>query len=499
MDLRHITFSLLCVVACAAPCAANDNAMWIWVSGSNLTNQYGVYGTKGITDAGNMPGARHSFVSWVDAGGNFWLFGGTGFAASGQGYMNDLWKFDGTNWTWISGSDTTNQYGVYGTKGVAAASNVPGARYDCVSWMDSQGNFWLFGGYGYAASGSSSWLNDLWKFDGTDWTWVSGSSSVNSPGVFGTKGVASPSNVPPARMGSISWMDANNFWLFGGGDRNDLWKFNGMWTWVSGSSSSSGYGTYGTKGVAAPGNVPGGRYGSISWTDSSGNLWLFGGYGCTTTTTRGRLNDLWKFDGTNWMWVSGSNLLDQYGVYGTKGVADGNNIPGGRYDSISWIDDGDRLWLLGGFGYTDDDSGVLNDLWCFSGTAWTWVGGSDCPKQYGVYGDRGIAHPANMPGTRWAPTGGKDAVGEFLLFGGWGYAGSAFGYLNDLWKFGIPEEASDMSGDGNVNGADLMTLASQWEGTPGTPSADLAPQPAGDGLINFRDFAFLASRWMESI
>ncbi len=31
------------------------------------------------------------------------------------------------------------------------------------------------------------------------WTWISGSSSVNQPGVYGTQGTATPSNVPGAR------------------------------------------------------------------------------------------------------------------------------------------------------------------------------------------------------------------------------------------------------------------------------------------------------------
>jgi hypothetical protein len=32
------------------------------------------------------------------------------------GYLCDLWRFDGTYWTWISGSALRNQYGIYGTK-----------------------------------------------------------------------------------------------------------------------------------------------------------------------------------------------------------------------------------------------------------------------------------------------------------------------------------------------------------------------------------------------
>ena len=71
------------------------------------------------------------------------------------GYLNDLWKFDGNDWTWIKGNNTFNQLGVYGTLGVPNSANNPGARYFSTSWIDSQNNMWLFGGLGYPASGST--------------------------------------------------------------------------------------------------------------------------------------------------------------------------------------------------------------------------------------------------------------------------------------------------------------------------------------------------------
>src|SRR5574341_498235 len=107
-------------------------------------------------------------VSWIDGSGNLWLFGGEGVDSAGRwGDLNDLWKFDGTNWTWISGSDTIIypfQGGVYGTKGTASPSNVPGGRFGAVSWIDGSGNFWLFGGYGYDTSRAAARLTDLSTF-----------------------------------------------------------------------------------------------------------------------------------------------------------------------------------------------------------------------------------------------------------------------------------------------------------------------------------------------
>lgn len=165
------------------------------------------------------------------------------------------------------------------------------------------------------------------------------------------------------------------------------------WTWMGGSTTVTGAnggqpGVYGMQGVAAAVNVPGSRgYSGTSWTDASGNLWLFGGLGFDSTGNQGNLNDLWEFNpATNqWAWVSGSSVLGtgqcgtlagQPGVYGTQGTPASTNTPGGRQAHVSWTDRSGNFWLFGGYGCTSTGSnGDLNDLWEFNPTAktWTWV------------------------------------------------------------------------------------------------------------------------------
>jgi len=353
-----------------------DGNNWTWVSGSDVTEQSGNYGVKGVADIANVPGARIRGVTWVDTSDDFWLFGGIGFDSAGTvGRLNDLWRWDGSNWTWISGSDVVNQSGVYGVKGTPAGSNMPGARRGAVSWSDSSGNFWLFGGSGYDSAGASSSLNDLWRWDGSEWTWVSGSDVVRQPGVYGEKGIVAGSNEPGARSTSVEWTDASgNFWLFGGagrdsagssGNLNDLWRWDGdNWTWVSGSNIVSQIGIYGTKGIADATNVPGAREFPVSWIGANGSLWLFGGWGYDSTGTVDHLNDLWRWDGSEWIWVSGSNVVNQSGSYGTKGISDATNAPGARNRFIAWTDISGNLWFFGGEGY--DGTGnfdILNDMW----------------------------------------------------------------------------------------------------------------------------------------
>jgi len=60
-------------------------------------------------------------------------------------------------WRWMSGSNTPDQPGVYGEKGIASINNYPGARYGAVGWYDSlKEEFWLFGGQGKNGTGSGA-------------------------------------------------------------------------------------------------------------------------------------------------------------------------------------------------------------------------------------------------------------------------------------------------------------------------------------------------------
>jgi beta-lactam-binding protein with PASTA domain/N-acetylneuraminic acid mutarotase len=296
-----------------------------------------------------------------------------------------------SQWSWISGDDS-NLNPVYGTVGQGAAGNTPGSRRYAATWSDPQGQLWLFGG----------------------------SLNASDPGAVG----------------------------------NDLWRFSpttGLWTWMSGSKTANASGTYGTQGTATNSNVPGARTGSATWTDASGALWLFGGTGFDSQGTQDLLNDLWKYD-TNahqWTWVSGYNVVDDVGVYGTLGVAAPANVPSGRIVASTWLDKSGNLWLFGGnnccmlvgniYEFYD-----LNDVWRFNPTSgeWTWIAGSQSPNAAGVFGTRGVADSANTPQARHGAQAWTDAAGSFWLFGGQdtiysaatSFSGTTY-LFNDLWKY----------------------------------------------------------------
>ncbi len=362
---------------------------WAWIGGSiengATSGLPGVYGTLGTFAAGNIPGTRYGAVSWIDKSGNFWLFGGLGYdGVGGSGWLNDLWEFSPSTkeWAWISGSDSagsgSGQEGVFGTLGTFAAGNVPGGRQGATGWIDKSGNLWLFGGTGFANSSQLGYLNDLWEFNPStkEWAWMSGSSTMSCPGingancgavaVYGTLGKPAAGNLPGALTGAMSWIDTSgNLWLFGGAlDQsisNAMWEFSPStkeWTWMGGSSADNQPGVYGTLGTAAAGNIPGSRMQAVGLTDSSGNFWIFGGTGYSSTDAYGDLDDLWKFNpSTNeWAWIDGSSAVNPAAEYGIFGTPAADNTPGGRQGASGWFDDSGNLWIFGGYSSP-------NDLW----------------------------------------------------------------------------------------------------------------------------------------
>lgn len=427
-------------------CGHNE---WAWVTGSQSFNQIGTYGTLGTPAAGNTPGGRQFPATWTDKSGNLLLFGGYGYDSKGVAMpFNDLWKYSAGQWTWMGGPALNGGHGNYGTLGVSSPDNIPGARYESARWTDASGDLWLFGGIGFDSVGNEPSLNDLWKYSNGEWTWVGGSSIGPQKGVYGTLGVASPTNIPGGRNGAATWIDSSgNLWVFGGigddeshptaGYLNDLWTYSGgEWTWMGGSKTQQQPGVYGTKGVASSSNIPGARYGASSWTDTSGNLWLFGGLGYDVNGTGWVLNDLWKYNAGQWTWVAGSNVIAQHGVYGTQGVADANNIPGARSMGAMWTDASGNFWLFGGNGFASaGNSGSLNDIWKFSNGQWTWMSGSNVINQNTIFGVQGSLAPGNGPGARDFLNTWVDASGNLWLFGGWGQAAGGSGNLNDLWMY----------------------------------------------------------------
>jgi hypothetical protein len=380
--------------------------------------------------------------------------------------------FGHNDWTWMQGADVANQFGTSGVAPCPTAAPIDsatpgGVRYPA-TWTDNVGNLWMFGGYGYSST-SPAPLPEPWYYQEM-WNYV---ATADYGGSYSDCWALAPegATLPPARWGAVTWTDPTTgyLWLFGGQDKNtgflnDTWYYNiSAQTWTPGAGGVNQTGVYGTQGTAAAGNIPGGRWGATGRLDASGNFWLFGGYGYDSTGATGLLDDLWELSGGQWKWVSGSEVVNPDGVYGTEGTAAAANVPGGRQAPVSWIDATGNFWLFGGYNLSPSGQPTaFNDLWEFSAGQWTWVAGANTVNQTATYGTQGVAAASNVPGARWNSAAWIDtdvsSNTRLWLFGGQGYDATANGSLGDLWVFTLGQWTW-IKGPSSVNQAGLYGMA----------------------------------------
>jgi hypothetical protein len=457
---------------------------WTWINGSNTINPAGVTGTQYVAAPSNVPGGHAATAHWIDSSGNIWFFGGVtnAYTYGGPTSADDLWQWNVSTqqWTWYGSGPVLTYFSNNGPE------NDSIGPYGCANWVDAGGNLWLSGGDAYAAGSIDAYpFEDVWAFSPSSRAWtfqngVDGGTTFDPQAVYGTLGMAAAANTPGSRSFAATWTDSSgNFWLFGGTNGydayyNDLWEFSPatkQWTWQGGPNTADQPGVYGALGTAAAANLPPSRYAAASWTDTSGNFWLFGGQsaaGITSYTTVGSYyNDLWEFSPTTmqWTWQGGassvpSNALGIAGAYGTLSKPAATNYPGSRSDMATWTDSSGNFWLFGGQGFDSTGAvGELNDLWMFNASTrqWTWRGGynttggpqaSTGPYAYvlntamgqpGVYGSLGASAPGNIPGARESLIGWSDSNNNIHIFGGIGYdSNGAPGLLDDMWVYQAP-------------------------------------------------------------
>ncbi len=421
-------------------------AAWIYLSGSKERNYLGNYAE------GNHPPGLAWSVSWSSDRGDFYLFSGGGYDAQGKyGDLNQLWMYSDGQWNWLDGSNLKNQPSNYGVRNVPAESNYPSSRELAMVWKDQRGDVYILGGGGISNTGEWGLLQDLWRYDGTNFTWINGSQKRDQLTYcpFGAGSICSIGG----RMDAMAWVGTdNNLYLFGGFSfhqsnpsipqyDNNLFKYDGRsWILVKGSGLERQPGIYGLKGSPREVNIPGARVGGSTWFDPrTGTAFIFAGQGRDINGTDGFLNDLWKYENGMWVWLSGARVVNQVANYGTKSVAAATNIPGARYGAVEYFDEkNNRLCLLGGYGYSGTNTlGRLNDMWCYSLTdqMWTWIGGSNSLNVPEVFGTLGEPSLTSYPGARDSSVSWF-VDGIFYVFGGMGHdVNGRLGYLSSFWSF----------------------------------------------------------------
>ncbi|MFT4262692.1 MAG: RHS repeat-associated core domain-containing protein [Nocardioides sp.] len=183
-----------------------------------------------------------------------------GGQTSAAGYLNDVWKWDGTTWSAVT------------TTGTA-----PSARSGAVVvYQPGRAGTILFGGLN--ASGS---FNDTWMLKNNAWSLIQANGA---------------STTPSARWGATGMLDSyNNVVLFGGmavnsGPQGDTYTLstNGT-TWGSSSPAHTPPARFGASGIFDPALGVGVVFGGVSYSGSTPTY----------------LNDTWAWTGGDWLLASG--------------------------------------------------------------------------------------------------------------------------------------------------------------------------------------------------
>ena len=287
---------------------------------------------EGTAAAGNVPGAREWPISWTDAAGNFWLFGGLWLRLSGNTGSSTTCgstaRANGRGWADRTWSTSRGRTGLWGR---LPASNVPGARYRAVSWTDAAGNFWLFGGDGYDSAGTLGIPQRPVEVQRGPMD-VDGRVERRQP-----EGDVRDSG--DGCRGQRSWGARACCYL----DRCGR-KFLALrWGWLR--LSGDGRSTSTTCGSTARANGRG--WADRTWSTSRGRTGLRGrlpratflgrearlllgpmrpeisgssvGWVTRLSGDTGYLNDLWKYSAGQWTWMGGSNVVNQAGRTGLRG------------------------------------------------------------------------------------------------------------------------------------------------------------------------------------
>ena len=347
-------------------------------------------------------------------------------------------------WTWMKGDSTPNSPGTYGIQGVADPINNPPGVYEPAWWKDTDGNFWLLGGYEY----TGMYVTALWKYDlsNNQWTWMKGPATTDMAGIYGTMGIPSANNFPGSRCGGIAtWTDTTgNLWMFGGFgyDVNgisyklsDVWRYEpatNEWTWMSGSEYTGAppdFGTYQNSGI----NVTPGNHGesTCSWKDTNDNFWVYGG---DDYSGYGKSSAMFKYDYSinEWAWMWGGPAYTNVN-YGAQGISSSSNSPGSRLVYAHWKDTQERMWLSGG----SDGSVFFSDVWMFDPliNEWTWMAGSNLSDDISPHGMKCNAVQSFFPASRFENSScWTDNNSNFWVFGG-SETEFNFNPFNDLWCF----------------------------------------------------------------
>ena len=465
--MKRLILSSLCLLILSP---VFSQGVWTWMGGSKYANDSGKYVGDSL-----WPKARNSSCLAGTEDGVY-LFGGMTSSDKKWALMNDLWYWNGEEWHWLSGSDTSKNLGYF------RGNNIPHARMECACHYDTAvDEFFVFGGRSYVYSEDysmpvSGLSNALWKWNGKDWVLLRGDSTLNGRSRYSDS--SGWKKTPPSMTGPIYWTNSEGqFNIYGGNVidssfkypyfyTNEWWQYDSTGWHVKQAASNVYY--YSSKakypkekGVFTEGAHPGRRRSSATSTNKSGDLFIYGGLAVIDAVGQDlKRSDLWTTNGTDWAWLAGDTTFDKRSKYCTQ---NGNLKchPGATWSAMAWVDQKDHFWM-----FSDDieDSKYPSEFWKWDGSHWEMVNKDKWTYTKGVYGVMGQADTSNWPGARRSAVTWKDKNGDMWMFGGIGYDSDGdWGYLNDLWKFS-PDTTEEVSVAANYAASQLQVYPNPARG-----------------------------------
>lgn len=447
--------------------ASNSNNLFTKFNGQSFAylsggEQLGVERTGPATEPGSRYGAGFTFNQDEEV---LFMYGGNVYTGTGSARYGDLWRYQNGEWVWLSGSSSAGVYPVY-----SGGTLSPGAREWAKLWTDSNGDLWLFGGYGPDKDGNLGRLNDLWKYDvsADSWSWVKGSDTQNAISTKGTLGVAATANTPGGRMQSVVWQNsAGEVFLFGGlgisssgslGRMNDFWKWDGTdWTWIAGTDALNNQGALSAS-PSSPdaGNYPSARSAACFWGDDNG-FYMYGGQGASSGGF-GYLDQLWFYEASSghWALLSGSTTSkDVLASYGEATDNDASVSPGNLRSAMMWSD-GSDVYLFGGVRWNGSSYLGNNNLWHWDGNEWAWLKGGRDNSYNTMIESAGQEFEESF---EYLPSAKESSVywsngNAFYLFGGLSLANGSSQRLSDLW---VLEEGNSWNGSAWSKGSPVSS------------------------------------------
>lgn len=404
----------------------------------NFTANLGEWAT--IEVATGARGSRPLVL--VDSNGILWIMGGSPERTSTY-HLTAVWNYnpktDQYRYVWKSTDPSPFIARDKGETGVPSPTAHPGGLFYTAGAIDENNNIWLY---------SNQYGGELWMFNTKSWHFsrmfgLSGETSTFSEG--SQPGLPGPDVWPGQTEGQCMVIDSRGLiWMLvgdnGGGSVSAGWYYNvtsSQWAFAVGSTSPNS--------TTHSADFYGGTWMGGCDIDSEDRIWLYGGWGSSSSGSSGDYGHLWSFDARNtleYRFEYGANAFEVAPQVASDDYHPDNRPPAAEGCALIDRQDG-TLMLVPGIFYSESQPyGASDTIWLYSKSLkqWKLVHGNitkfNIPRDFSNYRTPGSVFGGSA---YFGYNTGKNSNGDLYLVGG-GIEAFILGAVNykDIWL--IPQD-----------------------------------------------------------